>query len=146
MDEYSAHEFEVELRKYCDLMFDRPPPAESTLMPSILRKHTLEQIREYWGRRWGLYIAGSFAVFAGIAIPLGTAIRFVQFVPRWGEWNPDIERISLDGPFAAGSTITMTPLGQDPVELEIAEAVEPERFVDEADLGEVVVRTLHEVV
>ena len=64
-------------------------------------------------------------------------------VPRWGEWNPDIERIELDGPFAAGSTITMTPRGQEPVELETAEVVEPERFVDEADLGDVVVRTLH---
>ena len=64
-------------------------------------------------------------------------------VPSWGEWNPDIERIELDGPFAAGSTITMTPRGQEPVKLAVAEAVEPERFVDEADLGEVVVRTVH---
>ena len=35
-------------------------------------------------------------------------------VPGWGEWNPDIENIEIDGPFAAGSTITMTPRGQDP--------------------------------
>jgi polyketide cyclase/dehydrase/lipid transport protein len=66
-------------------------------------------------------------------------------VERWGEWNPDIERIELDGPFAAGGKITMRPRGQEPVVLAIAEAVEPERFVDEADLGEVVVRTLHHV-
>src|SRR5439155_18946741 len=46
-------------------------------------------------------------------------------VPSWGEWNPDIERIELDGPFAAGSTITMTPRGQEPVVLVIAEAAEP---------------------
>jgi hypothetical protein len=39
----------------------------------------------------------------------------------------------------------MKPHGEDPVELRIAEAVEPERFVDEADLGEVVVRTSHRV-
>src|SRR5437764_4252490 len=64
-------------------------------------------------------------------------------VPSWGEWNPDIERIELDGPFAAGSTIAMTPRGQEPVVLVIAEAAEPDRFVDEADLGEVVVRTVH---
>jgi len=64
-------------------------------------------------------------------------------VPRWAEWNPDIEHIELDGPFATGSTITMTPRGQEPVALRIAEAVEPELFVDEADLGDVVVRTLH---
>jgi uncharacterized protein YndB with AHSA1/START domain len=64
-------------------------------------------------------------------------------VPRWSEWNPDIERIEISGPFEADSTITMTPRGQEPIELRIAEAVEPALFVDEADLGEVVVRTLH---
>ena len=39
----------------------------------------------------------------------------------------------------------MTPIGAEPVELRIAEAVEPELFVDEAELGEIVVRTLHRV-
>jgi hypothetical protein len=66
-------------------------------------------------------------------------------VDRWPEWNGDIERIELDGPFAVGTRITMTPIGDDPVELRIAEAVEPELFVDEADLGEIVVRTIHHV-
>ena len=66
-------------------------------------------------------------------------------VAGWPEWNGDILRIELDGPFAAGSRITMTPIGQEPIELRIAEAVEPERFVDEADLGEIVVRTTHRV-
>ena len=37
----------------------------------------------------------------------------------------------------------MTPDGQDPVELRIADPVEPTLFVDEADLGEIVVRTSH---
>ena len=64
-------------------------------------------------------------------------------VDRWPEWNGDIERIELDGPFAAGTRITMTPIGDEPVELRIAEAVEPELFVDEADFGEIVVRTTH---
>jgi uncharacterized protein YndB with AHSA1/START domain len=64
-------------------------------------------------------------------------------VAGWPEWNGDIERIALAGPFVTGSRITMTPAGQEPVELRIAEAVEPERFVDEADLGEIVVRTTH---
>jgi uncharacterized protein YndB with AHSA1/START domain len=66
-------------------------------------------------------------------------------VDRWPEWNGDIERIELDGPFAVGTRITMTPIGDEPVELHIAEAVEPELFVDEADLGEIVVRTIHRV-
>jgi Polyketide cyclase / dehydrase and lipid transport len=64
-------------------------------------------------------------------------------VSGWPAWNGDIERIELLGPFAAGSTIRMTPIGEDTVELRIAESVEPELFVDEADLGEIVVRTIH---
>jgi uncharacterized protein YndB with AHSA1/START domain len=66
-------------------------------------------------------------------------------VARWPEWNGDIERIELIGPFAAGSRILMTPIGDETVELRITEAVEPDRFVDEADMGEVVVRTIHHV-
>jgi hypothetical protein len=64
-------------------------------------------------------------------------------VAGWPAWNADIESIELAGPFAAGGTIRMTPIGQEPIELRIAEAVEPEQFVDEADLGEIVVRTIH---
>jgi len=64
-------------------------------------------------------------------------------VPRWPEWNADLERATLSGPFAARSTITMYQAGQEPIELRIAEVVEPEAFVDEAHLGEVVVRTIH---
>jgi hypothetical protein len=66
-------------------------------------------------------------------------------VAGWPEWNGDIERIELVGAFAAGSTIVMTPIGEEPIELRIAEAVEPELFVDGADLGEIVVRTTHRV-
>jgi len=64
-------------------------------------------------------------------------------VERWPEWNADLERAELSGPFAAGSTITMFLKGQAPIELLIAEATEPEGFVDQADLGEAVVRTTH---
>jgi Polyketide cyclase / dehydrase and lipid transport len=64
-------------------------------------------------------------------------------VAGWPEWNADIERIELIGPFAAGGRILMTPIRQEPIELRIAEAVEPELFVDEAELDEIVVRTIH---
>jgi len=66
-------------------------------------------------------------------------------VTGWPEWNGDIERIELTGPFATGSTISMTPTGQDAVTLLIAEAVEPELFVDEATVADTVVRTMHRV-
>ena len=66
-------------------------------------------------------------------------------VPGWPAWNGDIEQIELVGPFMAGSRIVMTPIGQEPIELQIAEAVAPDLFVDEADLGDVVVRTTHRI-
>jgi hypothetical protein len=66
-------------------------------------------------------------------------------VAGWPEWNGDIERIELIGPFAAGSKIVMTPIGDEPIELRIADAVEPDLFVDEADMREMVVRTTHRV-
>jgi Polyketide cyclase / dehydrase and lipid transport len=66
-------------------------------------------------------------------------------VPNWSEWNGDIERIELDGSFTRGGRIVMTPIGQEAIELRIAEAVEPVLFVDEADLGDVLVRTTHRV-
>ena len=71
--------------------------------------------------------------------------RLWSDVASWPAWNADIEHIEISGPFAAGSTISMTPIGQDPVELRIAEAVEPDLFVDEANLGDVVVRTIHHI-
>jgi uncharacterized protein YndB with AHSA1/START domain len=66
-------------------------------------------------------------------------------VERWPEWNADLERADLSGPFAAGSTITMYQRGGDTIELRIDDAREPEQFVDQADLGDVVVRTTHRV-
>ncbi|HEX3198723.1 MAG TPA: hypothetical protein VHR39_14330 [Propionibacteriaceae bacterium] len=66
-------------------------------------------------------------------------------VSRWPEWNADLERAEVSGPFAAGSKITMFPHEGEPIELPIAEAVGPEMFIDEADLGAVVVRTTHRI-
>jgi uncharacterized protein YndB with AHSA1/START domain len=80
-----------------------------------------------------------------VAAPAAAVWQAWVAVDRWPEWNPDIEAITLDGPFAAGSTITMTPRGADPVALTIAEATENASFVDEAALGDTVIRTLHAV-
>jgi hypothetical protein len=66
-------------------------------------------------------------------------------VSQWPTWNADIERITLSGPFATGGRISMTPIGQEPVELRIEEAIEPELFIDVAELGDVVVRTVHRI-
>ena len=67
-------------------------------------------------------------------------------VAAWPRWNEDLDRAELTGPFAEGSTITMFPREDDLIELTIAEANEPDRFLDRADLGPVVVQTAHRVV
>ena len=64
-------------------------------------------------------------------------------VSTWTEWNADIEKVALDGPFAAGGKITMTPRGDEPVVLHLAEVRENETFVDVAEFGGVVIRTMH---
>ena len=71
--------------------------------------------------------------------------RLWSDVATWGEWNADIERIEINGPFAPGSTIAMTPAGRETVELRIATTAEPLLFVDEAELGEITVTTFHRV-
>lgn len=66
-------------------------------------------------------------------------------VERWGDWNSDIESVAIDGPFAVGSTIAMTPRGGEPVALRIVEARPGELFVDEAEFGGAVIRTAHRI-
>jgi polyketide cyclase/dehydrase/lipid transport protein len=66
-------------------------------------------------------------------------------VADWPRWNADLDRAELAGPFAEGTGITMFPRNDDPIEVTIAEADEPRAFIDQADLGSVIVRTEHRV-
>ena len=66
-------------------------------------------------------------------------------VENWGTWNAEIEKIEMSGPFAAGTQIAMTPPGDDPVLLRIAEAVEDELFIDEASFNGLLLRTTHQI-
>ena len=40
-----------------------------------------------WGRHWGFFVLASLIVFGCIAIPLGRAIHFIEFSPRFSEWK-----------------------------------------------------------
>jgi membrane protease YdiL (CAAX protease family) len=40
-----------------------------------------------WGRHWSFFVLASLIVFSCIAIPLGTAIHFIEFAPRFSEWK-----------------------------------------------------------
>lgn len=73
----------------------------------------------------------------------GAIWRLWADVESWGAWNADIESIQISGPFAAGAEIVMTPAGQDPVRLRVAEATVDELFVDEARIDGLLLRTVH---
>jgi uncharacterized protein YndB with AHSA1/START domain len=69
--------------------------------------------------------------------------RLWSDVERWGEWNAGVAQIEIDGPFATGSAITMTPPGDEPVHLRLTDVVPGEQFVDEARFGGTVITTTH---
>lgn len=64
-------------------------------------------------------------------------------VAGWPAWNDGIETIVVDGPFAAGTSFTMTPPGDEPITMRLTEIVPGERFTDEMDAGDFVVTTVH---
>ncbi|WP_163508625.1 SRPBCC family protein [Fodinicola acaciae] len=63
-------------------------------------------------------------------------------VAHWGDWNAEIEAVEIHGPFAEGTEIVMTPPG---IRLTLAEVVENDRFVDEARVDGMVIRTMHRI-
>jgi hypothetical protein len=71
--------------------------------------------------------------------------RLWSDVEDWGTWNAGIAKIEMNGPFEAGTQITMTPPGDDPVLLRISEAAEDELFVDEARFNGLLLRTTHRI-
>jgi membrane protease YdiL (CAAX protease family) len=40
-----------------------------------------------WGKRWGIYVGGSFLAFTCIAIPLGSVLHFIALAPQWSKWS-----------------------------------------------------------
>jgi uncharacterized protein YndB with AHSA1/START domain len=72
-----------------------------------------------------------------------TLWRHWSDMAAWPEWNDGIAKIEIDGPFAVGTTFTMTPPGDDPVAMRLIEIVPGELFTDEMDAGDFVVRTAH---
>ena len=61
----------------------------------------------------------------------------------WPQWNDGIEAIDVEGPFETGTAFTMTPPGDEPIRLRLAEIKPGESFTDEMDAGDFVVRTEH---
>lgn len=74
-----------------------------------------------------------------------TIWAFYQNVELWKLWDPDLTAISLDGPFATGSSGAMTFEGQPPMPFRLTDVRVNVGFTDEtpiADAG-VIVRFIH---
>ncbi|MEU4250521.1 SRPBCC family protein [Amycolatopsis sp. NPDC026612] len=81
------------------------------------------------------------AVETGVAPPV--LWRYWSDIAGWPAWNEGIEKIEVDGPLEPGTTFRMTPPGEEPIAMRIAEVEPGVSFVDEMDAGEFVVRTVH---
>ena len=71
--------------------------------------------------------------------------RLFRDVAGWRRWNAGVERIELDGPFAAGTWFTMVPPGQEPLRSRLIEVREDQGFVDETRLDDLVVTVAHRI-
>ncbi|NUP51534.1 MAG: polyketide cyclase [Catenulispora sp.] len=63
----------------------------------------------------------------------------------WHTWNDGVGEVELHGPFAAGTTFTMTPPGQDPITLTLTEVVENKSFIDVAEAPGLTITTFHRI-
>jgi uncharacterized protein YndB with AHSA1/START domain len=61
----------------------------------------------------------------------------------WPQWNDSVDAIDVEGPFAVGTIFTVTPPGQEPIRMRLADIRPGESFTDEMDAGDFVVRTEH---
>lgn len=71
--------------------------------------------------------------------------RLYSDVSTWPMWDPTIEQVELEGPFVAGATGRMKPVGQDAMAFSITRCVPGEGFDSESALGPVTVRFQHDL-
>ena len=68
--------------------------------------------------------------------------RLWSHVESWPEWNQDVLRAEITGPFAVNSTIEMVS-AQGTLTLRLADVQENEGFTDEVDMDGLHIRTSH---
>lgn len=66
-------------------------------------------------------------------------------VERWPQWNAGVEKIEIDGPFAAGTFFTMTLPGEDAIRTRLVEVQEGRSFLDETRIGELRIFVDHRI-
>ena len=69
--------------------------------------------------------------------------RYWSDVTTWPKWNAGVTEVSIEGPFTAGTSFTMTGPDGEPITMTLTDVVPGERFTDVMDGGDVVVTTVH---
>ena len=69
--------------------------------------------------------------------------QVLKDIDNWPRWDTSMEEVTLEGPFAVGTRVRMKPTGQDPITSVIVAVTENERYSDETDLGDVILRFSH---
>jgi hypothetical protein len=64
-------------------------------------------------------------------------------VPNWTRWDAGIVEVTIDGPFAAGTTGTLTPEGQGALPYTLIEVRPGRGFADETAFGDITLRFDH---
>ena len=67
-------------------------------------------------------------------------------VPAWPRWDQGLEWVTLNGPFAAGSTGSLKVPGQDPLPFTLLDVRPLEGFSDETYIPDLAIRFDHSVV
>ncbi|QNE19652.1 polyketide cyclase [Kribbella qitaiheensis] len=80
---------------------------------------------------------------AETAVPRSVVWQALADIDSWTEWDTSMQQIKLAGPFEVGSTVAMTPIGQDPITSTIVEIIENTRYADETSFGGVTLRFSH---
>ena len=76
-------------------------------------------------------------------LPPEAVWKVLADLDNWARWDTSMERVELHGPLKAGSTVTMTPKGQDPITSVITEVAENERYADQTEFGGVTLGFSH---
>ena len=69
--------------------------------------------------------------------------RVLSDIDSWTAWDTSMDQISIHGPLAIGTTISMTPSGQDQITSTIVEVEPNRRYADETSFGGVMLRFCH---
>jgi catechol 2,3-dioxygenase-like lactoylglutathione lyase family enzyme len=64
-------------------------------------------------------------------------------VRAWPSWDEDVERVTLEGPFATGTRGTLAMKGRPPLSLTLTEVTPDVGFADETQVGPMTVRFRH---